>query len=75
MRAARPTVAVDILDCVTSSHSQPDRVEIVVGDCGRGGQRAAPPMVSSEMPGYLRASALAASIAFSVKPPRLATCS
>ena len=31
--------------------------------------------VSSEMPGFRRASAFASSIAFTVKPPRLAYCS
>ena len=53
---------------------QPDRVE---SSSGTAGEADSMPVatVSSVMPGFLLTSAFARSIAFRVKPPRLAYCS
>src|SRR4051812_38867312 len=74
MRASSPAAVGDILDWATSNHSSPI---VSRSSSGISGDADSVPAVSVslEMPGILRASAFASSIAFSVKPPRLATCS
>ena len=74
MRASSPAVVVGILACATRSHSRP---MVATSSSGTTGEEDSMPVVtvSSEIAGYFLAKALAASIAFSVKPPCLAYCS